>query len=362
MGAANECRVVPQLVPLKQQVTAHGGELCTCWTRLQAGLCNSASLPLTLRHPAAAAAAALHTHHIVHPLACRAAWFAPPTLPSLSPLDLAGFDPTAVLHELRQGSLLHPDAPGSITSQYDLQDLIAAARAELRRSQHNQMAQADKAGLAEQVRAAGAGLSFVAVPCAPPMHAPQPRPSRPLPPPGAGDGRGRQLCRQDGGAAERCGRRAHHCHTRVPRRVRAGHGGGGIGQHPHPGQREHGPAAQGGVPGGAQDAVRRHPEERVGRAAPRHRHAAAGPPRRRQVCLPADAGWAAAPGPRRQDHRRHQVQRQDAGRVCGAAHRGAGGPGGRVPRVGGWRQGLAQVLSVCTGARRLLPGRLGPLC
>lgn len=39
-----------------------------------------------------------------------------------------------MLHNLRQGSLLEPDARDDLTSMYDMEELVRAAREELRRA------------------------------------------------------------------------------------------------------------------------------------------------------------------------------------------------------------------------------------
>lgn len=46
----------------------------------------------------------------------------------------AGWDPTAVLCNLRRGSLLEPDVRDDLTSAYDMEELMRAARQELRRA------------------------------------------------------------------------------------------------------------------------------------------------------------------------------------------------------------------------------------
>ena len=60
-----------------------------------------------------------------------------------SPCHAPGWDPTTALHELRWGGLLAPDARDDLTSQYDMEALVAAARQELRRARRrdNKMAE-----------------------------------------------------------------------------------------------------------------------------------------------------------------------------------------------------------------------------
>lgn len=81
---------------------------------------------------------------------------APPPLrkipPSLSPCRAPGWDPTAALHDVRWGGLLAPDAQDDLTSLYDMEALVAAARQELRRAGRgdNKMAECAPEGWGRQ--------------------------------------------------------------------------------------------------------------------------------------------------------------------------------------------------------------------